>query len=77
MKKTTSTFGLKSIAVALAIGFASSANAAIKTDIIFVIDESGSMGGVQANLPPFSLAAVWMRAMASLAMVIQIKSRAC
>lgn len=50
MKKTTSTFGLKSIAVALAIGFASSANAAIKTDIIFVIDESGSMGGVQANL---------------------------
>jgi hypothetical protein len=45
---------LKKLAVsaalaASALGFASSAHA-INTDIIFVVDESGSMGSVQANL---------------------------
>jgi hypothetical protein len=32
------------------IGFGSAAHAAIKTDIIMIVDESGSMGTVQANL---------------------------
>jgi hypothetical protein len=43
-------FGLKSLTVALAIGFAPAAHSAIKTDIIMIVDESGSMGNVQANL---------------------------
>ena len=39
------------VAAALAmIGFGSSAQAVILSDIIFVVDESGSMGTVQANL---------------------------
>ena len=36
---------------ALSVGFGAAANAAlIKTDIIMIVDESGSMGNVQANL---------------------------
>ncbi len=36
---------------ALSVGFGAAANAAlIKTDIIMIVDESGSMGSVQANL---------------------------
>jgi len=39
------------VAAALAmVGFGSSAQAVILSDIIFVVDESGSMGTVQANL---------------------------
>lgn len=37
-------------AALLSIGTAVSASAAIRTDIVFVVDESGSMGNVQANL---------------------------
>jgi hypothetical protein len=37
-------------AAMLTIGTAFSASAAIRTDIVFVVDESGSMGSVQANL---------------------------
>ncbi len=37
-------------AVAVLTGFGAAANAAfIKTDIIMLVDESGSMGNVQAN----------------------------
>ena len=37
-------------AAALSVGLATGASAAIKTDIVFIVDESGSMGTVQANL---------------------------
>ncbi|MCU0987481.1 MAG: VWA domain-containing protein [Acetobacteraceae bacterium] len=37
-------------AALLSIGTTISASAAIRTDIVFVVDESGSMGSVQANL---------------------------
>lgn len=47
MKKSTA---LKGLAFAIAIGFASTAHSAIKTDVIIIVDESGSMGTVQANL---------------------------
>lgn len=37
-------------AMAVAMSIATGASAAIRTDIVFVVDESGSMGDVQANL---------------------------
>jgi hypothetical protein len=37
-------------AALLALGLSTGAQAAISTDIVFIVDESGSMGGVQANL---------------------------
>jgi hypothetical protein len=37
-------------AALLSIGTIASASAAIKTDVVFVVDESGSMGTVQTNL---------------------------
>lgn len=37
-------------AAALSVGLATGASAAIKTDIVFIVDESGSMSNVQANL---------------------------
>ncbi len=42
-------FSSAAMAAAL-IGFGSTAQSAIMTDIVFVVDESGSMGTVQANL---------------------------
>lgn len=50
MKKFSPSLAVKGLAVALAIGFAPAAQSAIKTDIIFVVDESGSMGSAQTNL---------------------------
>lgn len=41
---------VSSMLAVMAIGAASSAQAAILTDIVMIVDESGSMGTVQANL---------------------------
>lgn len=41
---------VSSMLAVMAIGAASSAQAAILTDIVMIVDESGSMGGVQTNL---------------------------
>jgi hypothetical protein len=49
MRKTFGNF-IKALGFAAALGTAPSAQSAILTDIIMIVDESGSMGNVQANL---------------------------
>lgn len=44
------TLAAASLAALAAVALAPRADAAIRTDIVFIVDESGSMGGVQANL---------------------------
>ena len=50
MKKLSLRKFIKSLGFAVTLGMAASAQAAIMTDIIMIVDESGSMGTVQTNL---------------------------
>jgi len=50
MKKFSLSRWIKALGFAATLGMASSAQAVIVTDIIMIVDESGSMGNVQTNL---------------------------